>query len=231
MKAGSSSSSKARVAQPADGSADGDVRQQPAAAVQRLQTDARRRLAGDARQPAGVWAAVDDDLDLTPWSTPFTADISPTATFEINEGCFAPQFNPSFVAGTTNIQAGEYSPFTLSFGRRIRSSSSTACRSRCRRVCSGLWPGPAVSEPQAAQGTCGEESLIGHTQVLTGPGRGPVPRHGRAGVPHRKRTRARRSACRSSCPRSRARTRSRVRPATARSSSGRRSTSTRTPRR
>ena len=64
---------------------------------------------------------------------------APISAFEVNQDCIAPQFNPSFVAGTTNIQAGEYTPFTLSFGREDAISSSTGCRCRCRRACWDRW--------------------------------------------------------------------------------------------
>ncbi len=56
------------------------------------------------------------DADLTPWSAPFNLDSTPSSAFEVT-GCSAPRFAPSFTAGTTNIQAGGFSPFTLAFGR------------------------------------------------------------------------------------------------------------------
>jgi hypothetical protein len=113
-------------------------------------------------------------MDLEPWSTPFTSDVSLTSTFEVNTGCIAPQFNPSFVTGTTSIQAGQYSPFTVSFGRQDADQFLNGLQMRMPPGLIGSLAGvPLCKEPQAAQGTCGQESLIGHTQVLTGPGATP----------------------------------------------------------
>jgi len=113
-------------------------------------------------------------MGMTPWSTPFTSEVSPFYTFEINEGCIAPRFNPSFVAGTTNIQAGEYSPFTVSFGRQDGDEFLNGLQMQMPPGVLGSLSGiPLCKEPQAAQGACGPESLIGHTQVLTGPGQTP----------------------------------------------------------
>jgi hypothetical protein len=117
---------------------------------------------------------VRSSLDLTPWSSPFISDSTPFYEFQISQDCFGPQFNPSFTAGTTNIQAGAYSPFTLSFGR----SDQDEFLGRLEQT---LPPGllgdigtvALCKEPQAAQGTCSSASLIGHVQVLTGPGADP----------------------------------------------------------
>lgn len=119
--------------------------------------------------------AVTTSLDLTPWSSPFTSDSTPTYGFEVNQGCFGPQFNPSFVAGVTNIQAGAYSPFTLSFGRGDHDQFLSGVEMRMPPGLLGkLSSVTPCKEPQAAQGTCGPESLIGHVQVLTGPGPNPL---------------------------------------------------------
>ena len=111
---------------------------------------------------------------MTPWSTPATPDVTPSYTFEISQNCFGPQFNPSFVAGTTNIQSGAYTPFTMSFGR---SDSDQYLNGLSLKMPLGLLGNigsvALCKEPQAAQGTCGSDSLIGHVQVLTGPGADP----------------------------------------------------------
>jgi hypothetical protein len=113
-------------------------------------------------------------MGLTPWSSPFTSEISPSYTFEINQGCIAPKFAPSFVAGATNIQAGEDTPFTLSFGREDSDEFLNGLQLRMPAGLLGsLSNVPLCHEPQAASGTCGDQSLIGHTQVLTGPGADP----------------------------------------------------------
>ncbi|MGC2373973.1 MAG: hypothetical protein WA484_08885 [Solirubrobacteraceae bacterium] len=112
-------------------------------------------------------------VDLMAWSSPFTQDQSPTSPFEPT-GCYAPQFSPSFVAGTTNIQAGEYSPFTVSFGRQDSDEFLNGLQMHMPPGVIGSVSGvPLCKEPQAAEGTCAPESLIGHTQVLTGPGADP----------------------------------------------------------
>jgi hypothetical protein len=46
---------------------------------------------------------VSSNLDLTPWSAPFSSDSTPSYGFEVNQGCFGPQFNPSFTAGLANL--------------------------------------------------------------------------------------------------------------------------------
>ncbi len=113
-------------------------------------------------------------MDLTPWSAPFTSDVTPSFTFAINKGCIGSQFAPSLVSGTTNIQAGEYSPFTLSFGRNDADEFLSSLQLRMPLGLLGSLSGvPLCKEPQAAQGVCGQDSLIGHVQALTGPGADP----------------------------------------------------------
>ncbi len=112
--------------------------------------------------------------DLTPWSTPFTPDSTPSFSFDVNQGCFAPQFAPSFVAGTTNNQAGAFSPFNLSFARSDSDEFLNAIQIRLPPGLLGLLSSvPLCGESQASAGTCGQESLVGHVQALVGPGSEP----------------------------------------------------------
>jgi hypothetical protein len=140
-------------------------------------SDLKLTLAGGSRATLAnsrVCGAVSTSLDMMPWSNPFTTDVSAISTFEINQGCIAPRFDPSFVAGTTNIQAGEYSPFTLSFGRSDADEFLNGLQMQMPEGLTGSLTGvPLCKEPEASAGTCGAGSLIGHTQVLTGPGRTP----------------------------------------------------------
>jgi hypothetical protein len=111
--------------------------------------------------------------DLTPWSSPFTPDSTPTSSFEVT-GCPGAQFNPSFTAGSTNNQAGSYSPFTVSFGRTDSDQDLAGLQMKLPPGLLGTVASvPLCHEPQAAQGTCGAESLLGHVLVQTGPGAEP----------------------------------------------------------
>jgi hypothetical protein len=112
--------------------------------------------------------------DLTPWSTPFTPDGTPESTFDIDENCFGPQFNPSFSAGTTSNQAGGFSPFTLSFGRGDADEFLNGAQITMPPGLLGLISKVKLcEEPQANAGTCGPESQIGEVTVETGPGADP----------------------------------------------------------
>ncbi len=113
------------------------------------------------------------NADFTPWSSPFTPDALLASSFEVT-GCGPPQFDPSFTAGTTSNQAGGFSPFTLAFGRSDADGFLSGVQTRMPPGLLGMLSSVSLcGEPQAAQGTCGEQSLIGHTQVLTGPGAEP----------------------------------------------------------
>jgi hypothetical protein len=53
---------------------------------------------------------------LTPWSAPYTPTVSSPSAFTIS-GCNGNPFSPAFTAFNASTQAGQYSPFTLSFSR------------------------------------------------------------------------------------------------------------------
>jgi hypothetical protein len=121
----------------------------------------------------GTCGPATTSADLTPWSSPFAPDATPTSTFEVT-GCGAPRFAPSFTAGTTSNQAGGFSPLTVAFGRSDADQDLAGLQMRMPPGLLGsLSQVPLCGEPQASEGTCGQGSLIGHVQVLTGPGADP----------------------------------------------------------
>jgi hypothetical protein len=112
--------------------------------------------------------------DLTPWSTPYTPDATPESRFDVNENCFGAHFNPSFSASTTSVRAGEFTPFTLSFGRSDSDEFLNGAQIKLPPGLLGMLSKVKLcEEPQADAGTCGPESLIGETTVETGPGADP----------------------------------------------------------
>ncbi len=114
------------------------------------------------------------NVDLTPWSTPYTADANLTPGFQIDEGCGAQGFAPSFTAGTVNPQAGVYSPLTLSFSR---SDSQQDFDSLEATLPPGLLAKLAgvlrCGEAEANAGACPESTKIGTVTVSAGPGTDP----------------------------------------------------------
>jgi hypothetical protein len=122
--------------------------------------------------PRSCGAAV-TNADLMPWSAPFVLDSTPSSAFEVT-GCPAQQFSPSFAAGTTSNQAGGFSPFTLAFGRSDADGFLDGVQLKMPPGLLGMLSSVSLcGGPQASVGMCGPESLIGHVQVLTGPGADP----------------------------------------------------------
>jgi hypothetical protein len=111
--------------------------------------------------------------DLTPWTSPFTADSMPFSSYEVT-GCAPAHFLPSFAAGTTSNQAGGFSPFVAAFGRSDADEFLNGASVKLPPGLLGMVSRVSLcGEPQASLGTCGSDSLIGHVQVQTGPGAEP----------------------------------------------------------
>lgn len=108
---------------------------------------------------------------LAPWSG--TAPATPSDTFTINTGC-ASAFTPAFNAGTANNQAAGFSAFSTTFSRQGGEQRLGSIRLQLPPGLLGVLRSvPRCPEPQASQGTCGPETLIGHTTVGAGPGSDP----------------------------------------------------------
>lgn len=115
---------------------------------------------------------------FTPWSGNAPAGSQSSFTIDTGPGgspCADPQpFSPSLTAGSTDIQAGAFSPFTATISRedgnqnlaRVQLSLPEGLLGRLAAVV----PCP---EPQASLGTCGPQSLVGHTVVSVGLGSDP----------------------------------------------------------
>ncbi|HXB66063.1 MAG TPA: hypothetical protein VNV42_14435 [Solirubrobacteraceae bacterium] len=113
---------------------------------------------------------------LTPWSEEqgVLGEVSPSYQFEIKQNCFAPQFNPSIHVGPTNLQAGAYSPLDVSFSRSDEDQYLSGLEVKTPPGLLGTLANvPLCANAQAETGECSEGSLIGHTDVETGPGADP----------------------------------------------------------
>jgi hypothetical protein len=115
---------------------------------------------------------------FTPWSGNATTESA--SEFQIVSGpngspCQDPlPFAPSLTAGTTSIQAGGFSPFTMTMSREDGSQDLNSVELKMPPGLLGtLSTVKLCSEPQADEGTCGPESLIGHTVVSVGVGGDP----------------------------------------------------------
>ncbi len=115
---------------------------------------------------------------IAPWSG--TPAATPSAKFQITSGpngtpCSGPRpFEPGFEAGTTNVQAGAYTPLTLTMSRPDADQALGKLSVVLPPgVSAGLQGVKLCEEPQAATGDCPAESQIG--QVIVGAGLGGDP--------------------------------------------------------
>ena len=118
--------------------------------------------------------------DLTPWSSPITPDATPLSSFDVDwdgdgGACPAvPPLSPSLSAGTSNPNAGQFSPFTLTFGREDREQDLSGIQVHMPPGLLGTLTGvPLCGEPQASSGTCAASSEIGSMTVAAGAGSHP----------------------------------------------------------
>ncbi len=108
---------------------------------------------------------------LTPWSEGAPAEESSDFTIDSNCG---QGFDPSFTAGTTNPEAGAFSPFSVTFSRRDSEQRLGSVRVVGPPGLLAMLAGVArCPEPQASTGECGAASEIGEASVAAGPGIDP----------------------------------------------------------
>jgi hypothetical protein len=128
-------------------------------------------------QQCGEFAST---ADIVPWSTPITPDATPTSAFDVSydgNGAQCPAvtpFAPTLSAGTSNANAGQFSPLTLTFNREDREQDLASIQVKTPPGLLGVLSGvPLCGEPQADLGTCSEASRIGSLTVAAGPGGHP----------------------------------------------------------
>ncbi len=136
---------------------------------------------GGSRAPLGTPAlcgGYTTTASIEPWSGNAAAVSS--SEFKITSGpnespCSNPlPFAPALTAGTTSIQAGGFSPFTMTMSREDGEQNLQSVQLKMPPGLLGTLSGVKLcGEEQADAGTCGPESLIGHTTVSVGLGGNP----------------------------------------------------------
>jgi hypothetical protein len=118
---------------------------------------------------------------FTPWSAPPGATpVTASSAFQVTAGpngtpCADPRpFAPALAGGSTNNQAGGFSPFTVTFSRQDQDQNIAGVSVTTPPGLLGIIKGvEQCPETQANQGTCGANSLIGHTTAAAGAGANP----------------------------------------------------------
>ena len=145
--------------------------------------EARLHFFGGSRAPLStppLCGSYTSTASVAPWSG--NPSSSATSTFEIASGpngapCASPRpFQPGFEAGTTSVQAGGYSPLTMTMSRPDADQALGKLSVVFPPgVSAGLRGVRLCEEPQAATGECPAESQIGTVTVSAGLGGDPYP--------------------------------------------------------
>jgi hypothetical protein len=116
---------------------------------------------------------------ILPWSADTPA--SPSSSFAITSGpggasCATPlPFGPGLVAGSTSLNPGAFTAFTTDIsrpdGQQTLNTVAVQLPPGLAAILASVTPCP---EPQASQGTCGPDSLIGHATTSAGYGSDPI---------------------------------------------------------
>jgi uncharacterized repeat protein (TIGR01451 family) len=146
--------------------------------------DLKLHFFGGSRAPLatpGLCGSYSAQASIAPWSgNPASETSSPP--FEIATGpdgsrrtCEGPlPFTPTLTTGSLNLQAGAFTPFTTTMSREDGEQTLQGIQLHFPPGVSGLLSGVKLcGEPQADEGTCGPESLIGETIVSVGVGSTP----------------------------------------------------------
>ena len=143
--------------------------------------DLHLKFFGTARAPLNTPALCGlytTRASIAPWSG--NAAAEPSSSFQITSGpygspCSNPlPFAPSLTSGMTNINAGAFSALTTTISREDGNQSIQTVQLHMPPGVSGILTGVKLCpEAQADAGTCGPESLIGHTIVSVGLGGDP----------------------------------------------------------
>ncbi len=119
------------------------------------------------------------NASFTPWSG--TAPVSSSATLRVSSGpggspCPSSPlpFAPSLAAGTSNVNAGAFTPLSTSINREDANQQIGSVSVHTPPGLSGVLSGVSLcSNAQADAGACPANSLIGHSSVSVGFGSDP----------------------------------------------------------
>ncbi len=144
-----------------------DLPRLPFSALQLSFTGGPGALLSNPRSCGQGWSTA----DLTAYSS--TTPIEVSSSFGVSD-CSPEAFAPAFVAGTADVQAGTFTPLSVALSREDSEQTFGA-------LSVALPPGLGAmlgavgecSEPQAAAGECGADSLLGQATVAIGAGPDP----------------------------------------------------------
>ena len=116
---------------------------------------------------------------FTPWDG--NGPVTSESSFKIEHGpgggpCPGATlpFNPTVNAGATNIQAGAFSPLTVTLNRKDGEQNLKSIEAKLPPGLSGVLTGVELCpEPRANEGLCGENSKIGEATISVGVGNQP----------------------------------------------------------
>ncbi len=141
----------------------------------------RLNFFGGSRAPLGTPALCGPyttTASIAPWSG--SEPVNSSSTFQITSGpnhtpCSNPlPFDPELTTGSLNIQAGAFTPFTMTMSREDGNQNLDGIQLKMPSGLLGTLSSVKLcGEAEGNAGTCGPESLIGETTVSVGLGGNP----------------------------------------------------------